>query len=135
SVDFDLTQAGGKAKVAITQGALEFPGVFEEPELPFDSLSADLQWQVDGQQLALTVGNARFSNEDAAGEVQASWRTGDARKQRGAARFPGVLDLQGNLGRADGTRVWRYLPLGVPKAARDYVQESVQAGRATGAKF
>ena len=135
TVDFDLNQSGGKARLALAQGALDFPGVFEEPVLPLDSLSADVQWQVAGDQLSLTVNNARFSNADAAGEAQASWHTGNARKQAGAARLPGTLELSGSLSRADGARVWRYLPLGVPKAARDYVHEAVQAGQATGAKF
>lgn len=135
SLDFDLSQAGGRAKLAIAQGALDLPGVFEEPVLPLDSLSADVLWRRDGEQWTLNVNNARFANVDAAGEAQATWRTVDTRKQPGAARFPGVLDLQGSLSRADGTRVWRYLPLGVPKDARDYVQQSVQSGEATGAKF
>jgi uncharacterized protein (TIGR02099 family) len=135
TVDFDLSQSGGKARVAIVQGALDFPGVFEDPLLPLDSLGADVQWQLDGEQVAVTVANARFANADAAGEARATWRTGDARKQAGADRFPGTLDLQGTLARADGTRVWRYLPLGVPKQARDYVQEAVQAGHAAGVKF
>lgn len=133
SVDFDLSQAGGKAKLAIAEGALDFPGVFQEPVLPVEALTADVQWQVNGPQLALSVANLRFSNADAAGEGQANWRTGDPRKQ--APRFPGTLELSGNLSRADGTRVWRYLPLGVPQSARDYVQQAVQAGHATGAKF
>ena len=46
-----------------------------------------------------------------------------------------MLDLQASISRADGARVHRYLPLGVPKAARDYVRESVVQGTATGAKF
>lgn len=133
SIDFELSQAGGKAKLAIAQGALDFPGVFQEPQLPVDSLTADVQWQANGPQLSLSVANLRFSNADASGEGQASWRTGDARKQ--APRFPGTLELSGSLSRADGTRVWRYLPLGVPQSARDYVQAAVQAGHATGAKF
>jgi uncharacterized protein (TIGR02099 family) len=135
SVDFDLTQAGGQAKLAIAKGALEFPGVFEDPLLPLETLSADLQWQVNGAQLALNVNNLKFGNADVQGEAQASWRTGDPRKAPGATRLPGTLDLQGSLARADGTRVWRYLPLAVPKPARDYVQQAVQAGVATGTKF
>jgi uncharacterized protein (TIGR02099 family) len=135
SLDFDLTQAGGQAKLAIADGALEFPGVFEDPLLPLDTLAADLQWQVNGDQLALKVGNLKFANADAQGEAQASWRTGDPRKVPGATRFPGTLDLQGSLSRADGTRVWRYLPLAVPRPARDYVRQAVHAGSASGTKF
>ncbi len=52
-----------------------------------------------------------------------------------AARFPGILDLQASISRADGSKVYRYLPLGVPKTARDYVRDSVVQGTATGAKF
>lgn len=135
ALDFDVTQAGGKAHVTIAKGALEFPGVFEEPVLPVDKLDADVQWQLEGDQIAVRVDKARFSNADAEGDVRASWHTGDPRKQPGVRRLPGRLDLQGSLSRADGTRVWRYLPLAVPKAARDYVHASVQTGRATGVKF
>ena len=134
-LDFDFTQAGGKARLAIERGALDFPGVFDEPVLPLDSLGADLQWQVNGEQLALTVRNLRFSNADAQGEAQATWHTGDPRKAPDGTRFPGTLDLQGSLSRADGSRVWRYLPLAVPQRAREYVRDSVQTGAATATKF
>lgn len=133
ALEFDFTEGGGKARLAIERGALEFPGVFEEASLPFDALGADVQWQVKGQDWSVSVGNLRFANEDVQGEGKGSWRTGDA-SQPGGARFPGVLDLQASLSRADGTRVWRYLPNGVGKNARDYVRQSVQAGTAANTK-
>lgn len=129
-VEFDLTQAGGKAKLAVQQGAVDLPGVFEDPVIPIDTLSADVQWQIRGQDISTSVANLKFSNADAQGEGHASWRTGQAR-----GRFPGVLDLQASMSRANGARVHRYLPLGVPAAARGYVRESVIQGTATGAKF
>lgn len=135
AIDFDLTQAGGKAKLALQNGALDLPGVFEQPELPFDALSADLQWQVQGPQVSVSVDNLKFANADAAGEGRATWRTSDPKAAPGGARLPGHLDLQASLSRANGTRVWRYLPLGVNQAAREYVRDSVTAGVATGAKF
>ena len=133
ALDFNFTQAGGQGKFALQQGSLELPAVFEEPKLAFDNLAADLQWQADGQQLALTVANLRFSNADAQGEGRLQWRTGDTAK--GATRLPGVLDLDATIGRADGARVWRYLPLGVSREAREYVRDSIQQGQATDAKF
>jgi uncharacterized protein (TIGR02099 family) len=131
AVDFDLTQAGGKGKLWIEHGAVEVPGIFEDPVIPIDELSADLEWQVKGEAISASVANLKFSNADAQGEGRASWRTGEAAR----ARFPGVLDLQASMSRADGARVHRYLPLGVPKRARDYVRESVVRGAATGVKF
>ncbi|MBA3774764.1 MAG: TIGR02099 family protein, partial [Ramlibacter sp.] len=130
AIDFDLTQAGGKAKLRLQGGAVELPAVFDEPLIAFDELAADLQWRVAGEEVSLSVVNLKFSNADAQGEGQIGWRTGEA-----AARFPGVLDLQASISRADGARIHRYLPMGVPKAARQYVRESVVQGTTTGAKF
>jgi uncharacterized protein (TIGR02099 family) len=134
-VDFDLTQAGGKARVNISNGIIDLPGVFEEPVIPFDALSADLQWQRKGDDLSATVSNLKFSNADAQGEGQATWRTADSAKSPNGSRFPGVLDLQASMSRADGTRVHRYLPQSVAKTARDYVRDSITQGMATGIKF
>jgi uncharacterized protein (TIGR02099 family) len=131
AVDFDFSQAGGKGRLQLQNGALEVPGVLEDPLIPFDQLSAELQWQIDGQNISATVSNLKFSNADAQGEGRIGWHTGSA----AGARLPGVLDLQASLSRANGARVHRYLPLGVPKEARDYVRASVLQGRASGAKF
>jgi uncharacterized protein YhdP len=116
------------------RGALEFPGVFEEPTLPFDTLERRRAWQVNGADLSASINNLKFANADAQGDGQGSWRTTPTGAV-GAARFPGALDLQASISKADGARVWRYLPLGVPQSARDYVRDSVVSGTATGAKF
>ena len=130
NVDFDLTQAGGSGKVEVRSGAIEVPGVFEDPVVHLDELTADVQWRHDGDDISGSIQHLKFTNADAQGEGTVKWQSG-----KGANRFPGVLDLQASLAHADGSRVWRYLPLGVPKTARDYVQESVISGTATGAKF
>ncbi|MCA0211986.1 MAG: TIGR02099 family protein [Proteobacteria bacterium] len=135
ALDFDLTQTGGKARLAIRKGALELPGVFEEPVVPLDDLSADLQWQINGAQLSASVSNLKFANADAEGQAQASWRTADPARSNSRSRFPGVLDLQGTLSRGEGTRVHRYLPQFVGKPARDYVRDAVLQGSASGVKF
>ena len=134
AVDFDFSQAGGKARLVVVDGAVDVPGVFEDPSVSVDSLAGDVQWQLAGDRIAVDVRNLKFGSADAEGEAQVSWHTGHARGPRGE-RFPGTLDLQATLTRADGTRVWRYLPLGVSQRARDYVRDSVVAGVATGAKF
>jgi uncharacterized protein (TIGR02099 family) len=131
TVDFDLTQAGGSGRLTVRRGAIEVPGVFEDPVIGLDQLSADVQWKIDAGKIDASVANLKFANADAQGEGRAAWHTSDG----AAGRFPGVLDLQASLTRANGARVYRYLPLGVPKSARDYVRDSVVQGTATGAKF
>ncbi|MCX7277119.1 MAG: YhdP family protein [Burkholderiales bacterium] len=134
TLDFDLNQAAGKASLQIAQGALELPGVFEEPVLPVDQLSAGLAWKIDGQALAVQVSDMRFANPDLEGTLQASWHTSDPARSGSRSRFPGVLDLQGQLSRAEGARVHRYLPLSLPET-RHYLRDALLAGSSDRVKF
>ena len=135
AVDFDASHTGGTATLAIAQGTLEFPGVFEEPVIPIDRLSAQLQWKLDNGNAQLQLSKLRFANTDAEGDAEATWRTSDPAVSSGHGRFPGVLDLQGKLTRADGTRVFRYLPLDIPQHTRDYVRNAVTKGVASSVDF
>ncbi len=132
---FELTQSGGKATLAIAQGAMEFPGVFEERLVPMDRLDAELRWQHQGAQLAVQVPQMQFANADGAGELQARWTSRAGPSEDGQPHGPGVLDLSGKLTRADGTRVHRYLPLVVGDDARHYVRDAVQKGHASSVQF
>jgi uncharacterized protein (TIGR02099 family) len=135
NVEFEFNQSSGKAGVDVADGALELPGVFDEPVVPITQLSAEVKWQINGEQLAVQLPNLKFSNVDAQGEAQIKWQTSDAVTARSPSGHPGVLDLQGSLNRADGTRVYRYLPSIIPRSARDYVRDAVLAGSASGVKF
>ena len=141
AVDFDVTHAGGKASVRMAHGSLDFPGVFEDPHIPFEQLSMDAQWkQVDGK-TDLQLRNIKFSNRDAEGVAQVSWQSGGPPAARhiagsvGPDGSLGTLDLQGSLSRGDGARVHRYLPLVLPERVRYYVRDAVTQGEVSDVKF
>jgi uncharacterized protein YhdP len=129
---FTFDQQGGSADVEMRQGALEFPGIFEEPRIPMDRLQASLRWSQDAHgRWSVQVPQAQFANADAQGQLQLRWQMGaDA-----ARRLPGDLELEGVLSRANGARVHRYLPLEVPQDARHYVRDSVRSGSASNVRF
>lgn len=135
------SQAGGRATVQMANGALDLPGVFEEPHLPLRRLQADLQWTATAQgqglppAIDLRVSGAQFANADAHGRFTARWRTGPGSGSGAGRRYPGLLDLDGTLPQGDGRRVARYLPLGIPKSVRDYVGQAVRAGTVQDARF
>jgi uncharacterized protein (TIGR02099 family) len=142
NLEFSAGESGGQARLQLNDGALEFPGVFEQPVLPLTRLGARLQWRVDppgsgetAPRVSLQVDDARFENEDLQGQASARWHTGAAPGFGRGARLPGVLELDGTLTRGVAARVARYLPLGVGPTARDYVQRAVLAGRITQASF
>ena len=139
TVDVEMTQAGGKATLRVADGALLFPAIFEDPVLGLDQLDSEVHWKIenqeDGPHISVQVGETRFANTDAQGQLRATWRTSDPKKSSSRSRFPGVLDLSGTLTRADGTRVHRYLPLVIPAQARHYVRDGVLAGSASTVAF
>ena len=141
TVDFNLTQAGGQASVKMVKGALDLPGIFEESRLPLDQLSVQAQWKRAGEKIDLQLRDLKFENADLQGQAQVRWRTDDAAAgppeadESADRRFPGILDLQGSLSRADGSRVHRYLPLVLGDEARHYVQGAVIKGQVSDVKF
>ncbi len=143
SVEFKLTQDGGQAQVQMASGALEFPGVFEQPRVLFNELSTEVSWQGSGAKREVQLRKLRFANADVAGQAEVRWRSNEeapvpvADAAAGAApvRRPGVLDLQGSLSRGDASQVHRYLPLVLPEAARHYVRDAVTQGRLNEVRF
>lgn len=142
TIALQATERGGSAQVSLDQGALLLPGVFQQPDVPFDRLQADVSWRIDAARkpgeprpLSVKVQNLEFDNADARGELQAQWRTGPGDGHGAGQRFPGVLELSGKLQEGRATAVARYLPLVLPADTRSYVAEAVQAGRITGASF
>lgn len=137
----DANESGGEGQLSVHQGALSFPGVFEQAEVPMDRLSARLVWQLRqstaGQPSAveLLVRDVRFANPDLQGELQARWRTGAQPGTGSGKRFPGWLDLSGRIAQVAAPRVVRYLPLGVGPEARDYVRAAVLAGQVRQLQF
>ena len=128
ALELEATPAGGRASLAIADGALTFPGVFEEPRIPLARLDLRGRWRVQGEQLAVEVEQLDLRNADATGSFKARWQT--LAGAQGAARFPGLLDLSGSFSRANGARVHRYLPLVIPAEARHYVRDAIVRGDA-----
>jgi uncharacterized protein (TIGR02099 family) len=135
TVDFDLTEQGGRARLSVAQGTLALPGVFEDPLLPLTRLEADATWRLQGERIEVALDQLRLANADIEGNGQLRWHTSDPAQSSSRSRFPGVLDLSATLTRARAEQVHRYLPLSVGPQARRYVREAVQGGQASRVDF
>jgi uncharacterized protein (TIGR02099 family) len=125
-LEFDLTQKSGKARLSIQKGSVTLPVGLDEPYIALEEASAQIAWQLKGDDVALQFTQGRVVNDDVAGEFNGNWKTGEAN-----ARLPGVLDLTATLSRAKVAHVHRYLPNTLPAGVRAYVREAVQAGDAS----
>lgn len=134
-VDFTLDQDGGRGQLRLQDGALTFPGLFADPELPLRQLSTDVTWRRNGEQIEVELPQLRFANADAEGEGRVRWRTADPATSPARSRFPGVIDLDVQMARADGARVHRYLPQAIPESVRHYLREAVAQAQARDVRF
>jgi uncharacterized protein (TIGR02099 family) len=133
TLDFDVGPAGGRLQLALNQGALTWPGLFDQARVDVARLQGEMNWRLDGDKLDIRIPQLGFSNADAEGEMSLHWHTG-----RGTARqprLPGVLDLTAQLSRANGAQVHRYLPRAIAADARRYVREAVTRGEARDVRF
>ncbi|WP_245598131.1 YhdP family protein [Ottowia thiooxydans] len=128
TLQLEALPTGGSAVLEVKNGALEFPGVFAEPRIPVAEFKVASRWRSKGGQFTIDVDQLALRNQDATATFKGRWNTTPGKQ--GPARFPGELDLSGNFSRANGARVYRYLPLGIAAEARDYVQHAVLKGEA-----
>jgi uncharacterized protein (TIGR02099 family) len=149
NLKLDANETGGQAQLSLQDGALVLPGVFADPVLPLRQFSSHLIWHIrpgkpaaagaDAPPPAIEVllQDGRFANADTQGDFQLRWQTGAGPlgSLGKGARFPGLLDLNGRLQKAQAGAVARYLPLGLAASARDYVAHAVRDGQVSHASF
>ncbi|HKX39518.1 MAG TPA: AsmA family protein, partial [Burkholderiaceae bacterium] len=86
NLQLTATEAGGQAQLGIQSGAIELPGVFEDPVLPLADFAAQVTWKIEPAPVALSrgaiatsgpmappkislqVSDARFANADVQGD-------------------------------------------------------------------
>lgn len=139
TLDIEASDGGGNAQLSLNKGALIFPGVFEQPEVAFDTFGTRLSWRIVPQAdappaIEVSLADTQFANADVQGRVaRALWRTGAGSGFARGGRFPGQLELNAQLTQGRAAAVARYLPLGLPESARRYVQHALTDGRVAAA--
>ncbi len=130
TLQLSANEKGGTARLEVRDGALDVPGLFEDPRVNLDRLNADLEWRIAAGKATVTVKNATLANPDASGEFEATWNSGAGAELSGrGGRFPGEIELTGRLSRGHAMRAARYLPLGIPEVTRRYVEHAVKGGQ------
>ena len=129
SLALDASERGGSAKLAVHNGEVELPGLFEDPRLPITRLATQLTWQLPQPgtrtpgDVEVKLRDLQLQTPDLSGEFDVTWR------RPAGATTAGFLDLTGRAPRADATRVARYIPQRLP-ATRSYVSRALLGGEA-----
>ncbi|MBS0447852.1 MAG: TIGR02099 family protein [Proteobacteria bacterium] len=141
SLVLDANEAGGTAQIGMSDGAIELPGVYDEPLVPLQRLAATLQWTIEPAggdappKITVRVKDSSFANADAQGTLSAAWTTGPGTGFGREGRYPGRLELDSTLKDGQAKRVGRYLPNGLPRAVREYVTNAIRGGTLRSGSF
>ena len=127
SVRIEGDQHSGTFSLNGKAAMLDLPGVFREPRVPLDRLAAEGGWKRIASGTLFRLKSFDFANADLAGKLGGGYEY-----RRGQV---GVASLEGHLDRADGTRVYRYLPLKVGDHTVSWVQRGVLAGGSRDVRF
>lgn len=120
-----LSAAGGTVSLKTQSALLEFPQALSEP-VAFDYLDGDADWQIDDDQLRVTVRNVSFTNEHTAGKAHGTYYF--------AGKDKGDIDLRGVLVRVEARHVWRYFPHRFPKV-HAWLKQGLLAGHLDDVRF
>ena len=126
SGSIDASEAKGSVSLASRKAELDFPRIFPEPRIAFETLNGRIDWERhDERQVAVRFSSLGFSNAQLTGNASGAYTyTGSG---------PGTIDLSAQLSRADGAQLARYLPLPeiMSKATRDWLAGAIVSGQAS----
>lgn len=123
----DGNEKGGRVEVSGRDASIELPTVFADPRLVLDELKGQAAWTAKDGRFDIQLQNFSFKNPDAHGSASGRYLSDPD--------GPGEIDITAHLPRADGSAVWRYMPLVVNRDVRDWLREAIRGGRADDANL
>jgi uncharacterized protein YhdP len=120
SGNIDGNEKVGSLSLNTGGATVDMPFIFRGP-LQFEALTAQIAWARGATGTELRFNSISFSNQHIAGNLFGNYRllSGDRK----------VIDLTGNLTRADAHYVSRYIPLVLGKTSRDWLERAFLAGQ------
>src|SRR5204862_4260264 len=117
---------GGSLRLSGRGVTVDLPRVFSE-RLALDTLQGGIGWNREGERIAITLEGLALANAQVSGNASGTYRT--------AAQGPGTIDLSVQLAKADVRDIYRYIPVTVPGAAREWLRRALVSGTASDARL
>jgi uncharacterized protein (TIGR02099 family) len=125
SGSFEASERGGNVTLAASGVTVDYPQVFFEPTLAFDTVGARIAWSFPQGAFQLRLENVAFSNADLAGGLSGVYRGGDGAQ---------AVDITARLARAEGRHVYKYIPALPPEVAI-WLRDRIQSGSVGETRF
>lgn len=122
----DANDRGGSFNLASRDIALQLPGYFAEPEMPFERFSMQANWTFqENSKLLLDVQKMEFVQGELVGSFSGTHLM-PLSHQAGKSR--GNIDITGKLNKLELQDTRRYLPLQTPKSLHEWLTGALVGG-------
>ncbi len=122
SGSFEATDRGGSMVLQSRSMLIDLPRLFAE-RLALDSLRGRIGWERNGAAIAVSLAGVDFANAQIAGTASGTYQTVEG--------GPGTIDLSVQLPHADVRDVYRYVPVTVSDAVREWLRRGLVSGTAS----
>ncbi|WP_145964266.1 YhdP family protein [Chromobacterium phragmitis] len=122
----EFSEAGGRLALDTGKAEVNYPAVFAQA-LPFDRLSADVEWSQRDGKLGIDFHKVAFANADLSGELHGGYRH--------AGSGSGSVDLSASVAQLKAARVAAYLPRHVGEHTAGWLRQGLQDGIARNVKM
>ncbi len=126
SGNIDGSDKGGTLNFNAQAMQLDLPNVFVAP-MDFDTFTAQASWTRRAREFTIKLSSVSYANADLAGTLSGTYQR--------IPEEPGIIDITGNLTRADARRLVNYIPLRVAKNARPWLTKAFLAGTSNEVNF
>ena len=124
----DANEKRGSFELDSANSALQLPGYFVDPLMPFDKLQMQARWQiVQNDKLILNVNKMEFQQDGMSASLSGT-HVISLHSTTGAAT--NELDVSGKLSGFDVTQINRYIPANAPEHLRHWLSTALLGGRA-----
>ena len=124
----DANDKGGSFTLDSKDLALQFPGYFVDPVMPFSKLLMHASWKFEAHEsLIFQVKKMEFLQDGLTGSLSGQHILS---MKKGLENQPGIVDISGNFSGFDVKKIDRYIPERTPDNLRHWLSLALLDGRA-----
>jgi len=126
--EVEMNDRGGSIKLDSDKFQVDLPGFLNDPEVPFEKLTAQATWVVqDKDQYLVQVQNMDFVQDGLVASLSGTYLTAPM-QQRGKSQ--GIVDLTGHIAEFDVKKLDHYLPSQTNPQFRSWITGALVSGSA-----
>jgi uncharacterized protein (TIGR02099 family) len=124
--EVDMNDRGGAIKLASTDMQAEFPGLFNDPLVPFEKLDMQASWSFqDKNKVLIKVDSMNMVQNGLAGALSGSYL---ASIGQAGGKPSAMADFTGHIDRFEMKKIDQYLPLQTEPLFRDWITNALAGG-------